>query len=188
MKVRKFLFAGALIAASLFSVNSVMAQATASDNVTVNLKFKPVMSITVDGSDVTLSYDEVADYANGLTTEAIPNHIKIYSTGGFEVKVKAEGNFTRTAGGEIPVGEVLIVATGGTGASDNSEYAEKKSLNTTEGGETLVTKATGGVDINYNVEYDNTAAAKDNKYIDKYIAGDTGSVYSTTVTYFIAAK
>ena len=196
MKVRKFLFVGALIAASLFSVNSVMAQTnstTATDQVVVNLKFKPIMSITVNPTDneVDLTYADIADYSEGKTSGLLTNHINIYSTGGFEVKVKADGNFTRTGGGEISVGDVLIVATG-TGASDtsdNSVYAAKQSLKATVEGETLVTKATGGVNINYNVEYDNTAAGGSNNYINKYIFADGAeSVYSTTVTYTIAAK
>ena len=191
MKVRKFLFAGALIAASLFSVNSVMAQTnstTATDQVVVNLKFKPIMSITVGVDNVDLTYETVTDYSKGKTSGLLTNHINIYSTGGFEVKVKAAEDFTNGTK-TIPVGDVLIEATAVTGVSDNSVYAAKQSLKATVEGETLVTKATGGVNINYNVEYDNTAAGGSNNYINKYIFADGAeSVYSTTVTYTIAAK
>ena len=185
MKVRKFLFAGALLVIALFSVNSVMAQTA--DDVTVNLKFRPIQSITVNVDSVNITYATSTDYNSGITTGEIADHITIYSTGGFEVKVKAAGNFTN--GSEtIPVGDVQIVATEGSqNGSGTNTFAPKASL--TISGSTLLSATGGGTAIKYNVEYDNTVEGGSNNYIDKYIASDGNeSVYKTTVTYSIAAN
>lgn len=196
MKVRKFFFAGALIVASLFSVNSVMAQTstTATDNVIVNLKFKPIMSITVGVDNVDLTYATVDDYSNGKTTDVIEDHIIINSTGAFEVNVKADGDFKRIGGGVdeiIPVGHVKIHASEGSVAPKfgTTTFSDKASLTKTD--YTLVLSATGGgIGIKYNVEYDNKDEGDDNAYIDMYKAGANGteSVYSANITYTIAAK
>ena len=190
MKVRKFLFAGALIVASLFSVNSVMAE-TPTNEVTVNLKFKPIQTIIVNAADnkVDLTYATVSDYSAGKTSGLLKDHIKIYSTGGFEVKVNTNGNFVNTKDNNksIEVTDVLISAKSGTGAPESTYYAPATGLTTGE--LTLVSSKIGGVDINYDVEYDNRTLGGSNNYIDKYIFADGAeSVYSTTVTYTIAAK
>lgn len=190
MKVRKFLFAGALIAASLFSVNSVMAEdvVTPTASVTVNLKFKPIQSIVVNADSVNLTYATVSDYSGGKTTGVLEDHITIYSTGGFQVKVKAGGDYFIRNGVAIgiPVGDVKISATEGTDAPA-STCATEESL--TASGVDLVSASVGGTAINYNVVYNNTAAGGSNNYINKYISADGAeSVYSTTVTYTIAAN
>ena len=195
MKVRKFLFVGALIAASLFSVNSVMAQTnstTATDQVLVNLKFMPIMSITVGVDNVDLTYKTFDDYSTGKTTGVITDHITINSTGAFVVNVKAGGNFKRTGGGEeeIPVGHVKIHALAGTVAPKfgTTTFSDQASLTTTD--HTLVSATGGGIGIKYSVVYDNMEAGANNAYIDMYKAGATGteSVYSATVTYTITAS
>ncbi len=192
MKVRKFLFAGALIVASLFSVNSVMAQTTATDEVTVNLKFMPVMSITVNVDNVDLTYKTVDDYRIGKTTE-VADHIIINSTGAFEVNVKAGGNFKRVGDGVdeiIPVEQVKIYASTGSVAPKvgTTNFTDKASLTTT--GHTLVSATGGGIGIKYSVVYDNKDAGANNAYIDMYKAGATGteSVYSANITYTITAS
>ena len=89
MKVRKFLFVGALIVASLFSVNSVMAQTnstTATDQVVVNLKFQPIMSITVGVDNVDLTYETVDDYREGKTSGILEDHIIINAEFKFQMQ------------------------------------------------------------------------------------------------------
>ena len=190
MKVKKFLFAGALLVIALFSVNSVMAETPpTTDNVIVSLKFKPIQSITVNADSVNLIYATVNDYSVGKSSEALDDHITIYSTGGFQVKVKAAGDFTNsgTGGGSISLEDVEISAIEGTNAPTSTTIATDEPLVTSED-LILVSAATGGTNINYNVVYNNTGGAGNN-YIDKYIYEDGAeSVYSTTVTYTIEAN
>lgn len=186
MKTKKILLAGALIAAFLFSVNSVMAQTT--DQVTVNLKFQPVQSIVVTSSQKTvdLVYQTEADYNAGVSSTQ-NDHLTIFSTGGFQVTVKADGNFTRTGGGEIPVGDVKVNATNGTGNSRNyGDGLPVVALATTDA--PFITSNGGGRDLKFNVTYDNTAGASD-EYIDKYVhPDDPESVYTAEVTYTITTN
>jgi len=189
MKVRKFLFAGALLVIALFSVNSVMAETPpTTDNVIVSLKFKPIQSITVNADSVNLTYTTVGDYSGGKTTGALEDHITIYSTGGFQVKVKAGGDYfnRNEVASDIPVGDVIISATAGSNAPTSS-YADAAGLTALDAN--LVSATVGGTAINYNVEYNNVSAGGSNNYINKYIFADGAeSVYSTTVTYTIAAN
>ncbi len=189
MKVRKFLFVGALIAASLFSVNSVMAQAT--DNVVVNLKFQPIQSIVVtSGAEgVNLVYANKTDYSNGKS-ETVSDHLEIFSTGGFVVTVKAETDFTSTSTGAvaIPASHVKVTAANGTG--NTKEYGAglpEVTLSSTEA-QNFIASETGGTGLKFDVSYNNVGGAN-NAYIDKYIHPNvTETVYAATVTYTIATN
>lgn len=192
MKVRKFLFAGALIAASLFSVNSVMAESTPgnTDQVTVNLKFQPVQSIVVksDTKVVNLVYANKTDYSNGKSA-TVNDHLEIFSTGGFVVTVKADNDFTSTSTGAvaIPAEHVKVKATKGSG--NNNDYGEgglaEVTLSTSP--QNFIASETGGTGLKFNVIYDNYGGAG-NAYIDKYIHNDAETVYTATVTYTIATQ
>lgn len=200
MKVRKFLFVGALIAASLFSVNSVMAEdvvtptRSKSASVTVNLKFQPIQSIVVkSGAEgVNLVYATEADYSKGKSV-TVNDHLEIFSTGGFVVTVKADNNFTRTSTGgkeTIDASDVKVTATKANGnTNDDGKGLPEVTLSSTEAKNFIASK-TGGSALKFNVKYDNYGGAG-NAYIDKYIHSDTdatGTVYAATVTYSIAAN
>lgn len=184
MRTKNILSIAALIICGLVCVNSVKAQTSdqTSDNVTVNIKFKPIQSIVVNSAQKTvdLVYAREDDYAYGVSAEML-DHLEVFSTGGFEVKVSADGNFTRTAGGTIDADDVTVIATRGTSTEIGSV-----ALSTNPA--TLITATEGGRALKYNVTYDNTAGASD-AYINKYKkADDTVSVYTAKVIYTIAAK
>lgn len=198
MKVRKFLFAGALIAASLFSVNSVMAEdvvtstRSESASVTVNLKFSPVQSIVVTTSpkEVNIIYDDKNDYIGTGLSETVDNHLEIFSTGGFLVTVKAESDFTSESTGAvaIPASDVKVTATPGKDNGNNygtGGLPEVVLSNTVA--KNFIASGTGGSALKFNVKYDNYGGA-DGKYINKYIHNDAETVYTATVTYTIATN
>lgn len=183
MRTKNILSIAALIICGLVCVNSVKAQV--SDNVKVNIKFKPIQSIVVNSAQKTvdLVYATKDDYANGVTAER-NNHLEIFSTGGFEVKVSTDGDFTRTGGGTIPADDVTVIATFGTNTTIGSFTNVELSTTPTA----LITANQGGTALNYNVTYNNTAGTG-NAYINKYIHGDSPeSIYTATVTYTIAAN
>jgi hypothetical protein len=187
MRTKNILSIAALIICGLVCVNSVKAQTQTSDNVTVNIKFKPIQSIVVnpaaDHQTVDLVYATKNDYANGVTAKR-NNHLEIFSTGGFIVTANTDGDFTRTADRFISAADVKVIATNGAG-TNNGKFTEV-ALSTTP--KTLITATKGGRALKYNVTYDNTAGASD-AYINKYKKADgTESVYTATVIYTIAAK
>lgn len=186
MRTKNILSIAALIICGLVCVNSVKAQT--SDNVTVNIKFRPVQSIVVnpaaDHQTVDLVYEDKDDYANGVSAEML-DHLEVFSTGGFIVTANTDGDFTRTAGGSISAANVILKATEGTDTSIGSFTDVELSTTPT----TLITATEGGTTLKYNVTYDNTAAGADNNYINNYIHPDSPeSVYTAKVIYTIATN
>ena len=198
MKRKNLFFVSALILFGLATVNSVKAEGNgngngnggsstqSTDQVTVNIKFKPVQSIVVNPvqKTVDLLYASKGNYADGVS--AIMNdHLEVFSTGGFIVTANTGGDFTRADGGSISAADVILKATQGTGTSIGS--FSDVSLSTTS--KTLITATAGGTALKYNVTYDNTTAGGSNNYINKYIHNDSPeSVYTATVTYTIATN
>ncbi len=61
-----------------------------SDNVTLNVTLNPIQSLIVNPQQKTvdLTYSTKADYLNGVISKQ-ENHLTVFSTGGFEIKVKS---------------------------------------------------------------------------------------------------
>ena len=165
------------------------------DNVTLNLKFKPVQTITVDPNQKTVDfvYQTETDYTSGVTLAAKTKHLKVFSSGGFNVNVKAGGtNFTsdNNTALTIPVNHVSVTASKSEG--NNKTYAVigvAKALSDTD--QLLIQSNGGGKGLEFDVLYDATADATE-AYIDGYNAshkdGDGATVYTTALTYTISPK
>lgn len=189
MGTKNFFSIAALIICGLVCVNSVKAEGTPSktDNVTLNIKFKPVQSITVNPAQKTvdLKYYTLENYRDGVSTK-MDDHLTVFSTGGFVVSVSTTTDkFVRSAGGEIPVSDITVTAENGT--TTNSTFTpEEVSLSIAP--KALITTNAGGNELKYNITYNNTVAGKDYNYINNYIHPDAESVYTATVTYTIATN
>lgn len=161
-------------------ISSAIAQKA--DQVVVNIKFKPVQSIVVNSSQkhVDLVYRDKDNYANGVTSTQA-DHLEVFSTGGFAISVKTDGDFVRSNSGTIDANDVTVKAAFGSNTTIGT--FTDAILSTTEN--TLITADKGGAALKYNITYDNTAGANNN-YINKYIHSDSpASIYTTTVTYTI---
>ncbi|MDD4009176.1 MAG: hypothetical protein PHQ67_05115 [Fermentimonas sp.] len=190
MKTKNFLLATAFILCGVLNVNNVKAQEGPSnqDNVTLKIKLQPIQTILVNPGQTTVEflYASTDNYSAGVT-ESRGDHLTVFSTGGFEVSVKANSdNFTRIGGTEtIPVSDVKVTASNGEKVNGAETFSDIV-LSTSAG--TVIGAGKGGRDLTYNVSYDNSAGGAD-KYIDNYIATDgTESVYTAEITYTIAAK
>lgn len=201
MKVRKFLFVGALIAASLFSVNSVMAEdvvtptRSESASVTVNLKFKPVMSIMVnaasDHQNIDFLFDSQSNYNDGVTVPKKEKHLNVFSTGGFQVSLQTSGeNFiSGNTNITIPVKEVTVTATASEG--NKLSYALLGAgLELSNSSTPFIQSVSGGRSLDFDVEYKNPgfAAAKYINGYDKDFLTGEATVFKTTLTYTIATN
>lgn len=192
MRTSNFFSIAALVICGMVCVNSVKAEGTPtnSDQVTVNLKFKPVQSISVktDQKEVNFVYDSEEDYLNGVTSVTHEKHLKVFCTGGFEVKVKADnenfvsGNNNLT----IPVEHVSVTATASDGNTITyTSIGETQPLDVAE--KTIIKSSEGGTELEFDVEYDNTGdsnGAYINGYNSEHVA-DGATVFTTTVTYSI---
>lgn len=190
MKTKFALLSVLLILSSILGVSALYAQSK-SATTTLNIKLQPIQTIIVNGSQthVDIVYNTKNKYNNGVSVTEI-DHLEVFSTGGFTVSVKSNGNFKNTKGEEsIDAKDVLVSAKPGTKKPSNESsttYAPATGLKTSSNN--LIKSTQGGRDLTFDVTYNN-AAGKNDEYINKYIARDgTESVYTATVTYTIAAQ
>lgn len=190
MKTGNILSIAALIICGMVCVNSAKAQdaGTKSDQVTVNIKFKPVQSIVVTPGEKTvdLVYAKREDYETGVSKE-LKDHLTVFSTGGFQVNVKSNGNFLKTGGATadfIESSHLKITAALGT----DTEIGSFKPQNLSTTDQYIITATEGGKELKYNVTYDNTEAGNEYKYINRYVHEDDESVYTAQITYTIVTN
>ena len=158
------------------------AQTSADANLSVTIN--ALQTIQVNNAGVNLSYSTTDHYKNGVT-EARPNHLTVYSTGAFQVKVKASdlettGDNPKT----IAASGITVTATNGdANPLANLTSSGAVALPTTEPA-TIFTSTQGGVDRNVNVTY---KGAGGDAYVNKYFKTGSDNVYKTIVTYSIEA-
>ena len=199
MKTKNFLLTGALLIVALFSVNGVMAQdppnyvaGQISDNVTVNLKFKPIQSIQVNPSQKTVDfeYSSPGDYMNGLgeKIQTFDDHLTVYHSGGFQVDVQSSGFLNSGNLLDETEDHVTITATNGTDNNrSNYSFVDNFSLNEKQPS-TFITSPGGGMGLKFNVAYThNDSEANRAKYID-LTTGLVETVYTADVTYTIVSQ
>lgn len=171
-------------AMSFLGANSLAAQ-SASDQVTLNVKLYPIQTLVVGGSKtVDLEYKAVGDYADGVSS-AQANHLKVYSTGGFEIKASSK---TDLSGSKETIELSDIKLTASKGGNSNSWVADvdfPQQAPLTAAGTKIASSSKGGVDLNFDVLYE---AAGGNKYINLYRNDENPTTFTTEVTYTITAQ
>ena len=187
MKTKNFLLTGALLIVALFSVNGVMAaDPSNTDKVTVNIKFTPIQTIEVNGSQnvVNFVYDNIGTYQNGAEPVEYPGHLKINSSGPFVVNVVSTEFTGGLSGKTIPLSDVEVqvvnTTTGYTGAGITAPLP----LSATKA--PLFTSTGGGMNLEFDVTYSNPGG-KDGKYLEGYLKGEEVT-YTADVTYEIIAN
>ena len=178
-----------LVIASLVVLCGMTAQAQNSDNVTLNVRLNPIQTLVVNSlqKTVNLDYTTKEHYNQGVSLKQ-ENHLNIFSTGGFEVKVKSGGSELTNQGagpnGNIAAATVKLTALAGTqNALADAQYNQDVVLSATEG--VIASSTKGARDKNIDIQY---AAAGNDAYLDKYVANQTPTTFTTTVTYTIYAK
>jgi hypothetical protein len=174
--MKKLIFA----AFALVGFASLNAQQT----VTLNVRLKPIQTLLVNTTQkiVNLDYATKDDYLNGVSSNNA-DHLSIYSTGGFQVKVKSASAALQNGSKNIQANTIQIKATAGSEPIAGAQYAQ--GLLSASNETTLVTSAIGGVDKKINIEYKGAGA---NAYLDNYIAGQIPTVYTTELTYTIISQ
>lgn len=174
----KKMFLAALLVVGVAQVNAQTA--------TLNVKLSPIQTLVVNNAqtNVDLNYVTTADYASGVTSSQ-QDHLTVYSTGGFQVKVKSAEASMQTGNKNMNVSTIGIKASPGTQGQEvaNAQYAQNVQLSNQE--TVLMSSANGAVNKKISVEY---KGAGGNAYIDNYIAGQNPTVYTTTLTYTIVSQ
>lgn len=160
---------------------SLTLQAQKSASVSLNIKLHPIQTLIVNPSQetVTLDYRTKADYENGVTSKQA-DHLSVFSTGGFEIKVKA--NDLTNNGRSISVQDVFIQPYDGSNAL-SGVTCHPANLNSSE--TLIISSDKGWVDKTFSIDY---SAKGDFKYLDLYRYSDMANVFSTTVIYLINPK
>ena len=153
---------------------------------TLNVKLLPIQTIVIGGDNtVNLVYKTKEDYYNGVTAN-MNDHLIVYSTGGFAVKVKSDHkNLVFTKDGKtntIAVNTINLVATLG---SDNKSKSTFSKVVLDKSNKPLISSNVGGTNLKFNVAY---SGIGNNDYVNKYNNVENPTVYTTTVTYTIEAQ
>lgn len=167
----------------LSAITAALAQT--STNVTVNLKLNAVQSIVANAASVDLEYKTISDYNVGVQSDQA-NHLTVYSTGGFIVKVSSSvAQLSGSKGSDkIESSGITLTASKGTATVNPTFTPVNLGIEKTP----LITSSLGGADLKFNVNY---KAAGNNAYINKFFKGTdatAATVYSTVVTYSIEAN
>ncbi|MCX8523282.1 hypothetical protein OF897_05010 [Chryseobacterium formosus] len=170
----------------LFTALAIVAFATtakAQNQVKLNVILRPIQTLTIkeDQKDVNLEYVTTADYQNGVS-KTNDNHLTIYSTGGFQVKVQANNANMELNGKNMAVSTIKLTTSAGSQALENATYKQDLPLSASE--TTIVSSTSGAVNKNVNVKYQGGGA---NTYIDNYVAGQNPSTYKATLVYSIVS-
>jgi hypothetical protein len=151
-----------------------------SANVVLTVRLFPVQIIKVNPSQelVYLDYETTADYANGVQLEQ-PDHLSMYSTEGFVVKVNSSENSE-----VIPLSDIIII-TPREGIQNPLIGATFSPATLSSEAATIITNNNGDMNKTIGIHYQ---AKGNNEYVDKYV--DTGSptVFSTNIVYSIEAR
>lgn len=170
-----------IILASILMLGLVTVNA---QNVTLNVNLKPIQTLVVTPAQkiVNLNYTTTDDYKNGVSSTNA-DQLTIYSTGGFQVRVKSASATLQSGSKTIDANTIQIKASAGSDAVNGAQYTQNVQLSNTEA--TLVTSTKGGVDKKISIEYKGAGA---NTYIDNYIPGQNPTVYTTELTYTIVSQ
>lgn len=152
--------------------------------VTLNVKLKPIQTLVVNPAQNTVNLEYVTkdDYANGVAS-VNADHLTVYSTGGFQVKVKAADATMTNGTKSILVNTIKLTPSAGSAKQDAATYVPAFNLSNVD--TTLMSSTTGGVNKKINIEYKGAGA---DAYINNYIAGQNPTVYTTTLTYTIISQ
>lgn len=148
---------------TITSTITAMVSAQTTGHATLNVKLNPIMSISVNQSNVNISVDTEAGYLDGTKT-LINSHLSTFSTDGYKVSV-------RYLSSDLEPNAIGVKADGVNGVN----YTP---FNITDVSQTLIDSPLGKGKKYHNVEYTVNGGLWDKP------SGD----YSTTIQYEIIAR
>lgn len=172
---------------SILVTTTAFAQSeSSSGSVTLSLKLSSIQTLVVNSSQksIDLEYTEVSDYKNGVSSEQ-KDHLKIFSTGAFTVNVQSASDDIKRADGDESISAHTLKVRAAAGASNAMTNATIGEVQLSASATDLITSGVGGIDRNFNITYSGLGA---DAYVEKYYNSESPTVYSTTITYTIAAK
>lgn len=170
----------------LFSVIVITQAQNTSGSVKLRLILSPIQTLVVNSAQesIDLEYTETSDYINGVSSEQ-KDHIKINSTGAFTVDVQSVSNNIKRASGDESISSNTLSVRAATGTTNSMPDATMGQVNLSATAANLISSKKGGMGRNFNITYSGVGA---DGYINDFHNDESPTIYTTTVTYTIAAN
>lgn len=177
-----------LATAFVFSAIAATFAQSSTGDVALNVILKPIQTLVINNTGgVNLVYDSKEAYDLGVTSVQ-NDHLSVYSIGAFNVTVKSAGatlSNAKSGKESLPSTGILLTATKGTG-NDLADLTMGSAIPLNSEAVEIIRNEKGGVNKKFNITYKGEGG---DSYISKYFkANGSESVYTTTVTYTIAAQ
>lgn len=181
-----FLFISFLITTTAVTQAQSAGDNSSTGSVTLILRLTPIQTLLVNPSQksIVLEYTDASDYKNGVSSEQ-KDHLKIFSTGAFTINVHAASDDIKQEEGDETISAHTLKVKATAGSSNAMTNATVNEVNLSATAASLISSGMGGADKNFNVTYSGMGA---DAYVNKYYDSEKPTVYSTTVTYTIAAN
>ncbi|QBO58132.1 hypothetical protein NBC122_01305 [Chryseobacterium salivictor] len=149
----------------------------------LNIVLHPVQTLTINTADqtVNLEYRTREDYSKGVSLNK-ENHLQIYSTGGYVIRVKTADPRLQSAANSaagIDAGDITVTASKGTTTGYESFISAPVQLSASFG---ELISSPAGASKAFNINY---TAKGDNKYLNLFTKNQNPTVYTTQVVYSI---
>lgn len=137
------------ILTTAFLLGSFHCEIYAQNGVTFNVNLYPIQTLLINTSQkqVDLEYNTREDYRKGVVSEQ-QDHLTIYSTGGFQVKVSA---VTSTVGKGVLDNVSIMPSSGSKPLSRSHVIYTGKNISETE--QRIISATKGAIDKNVNISY-----------------------------------
>ncbi|WKW46057.1 hypothetical protein P3875_09735 [Myroides sp. JBRI-B21084] len=163
--------------AVLLFCNKLVAQ----NQVTLNVNLYPIQTLVINPSqkEVNLNYSTLNDYENGVVSLQ-KDHLTIYSTGGFQVKVNALASSTN----QSALKNISIEPTLGSNPLQNGTviYSEKI-ISETE--QPIISATKGAINKNVSISY---KGAGNDVFFNNTTANNSSTHFTYTLLYTIIAQ
>lgn len=183
--MKKIILTTAILFAAVAGVFAQESKLTG--DVELSVTIMPIQILTINGATVNLKYETKDNYDKGVEVPK-DNHLNVYSTGAFNVTVKSlSDNLKNTMDENQTIDSEGIKITATTSLDNDLNYTLLGKDVSLGSEKSIIMSTEGGVDKNFNITYKGEGG---NAYISKYFKDNNGaeSVYTTTVTYTIAAN
>jgi len=168
------------IVTTAFLLGSLNGELYAQNSVTLNVNLYPIQTLVVNPSQkvVNLEYNTREDYSNGVLSEQ-QDHLTIYSTGGFQVKISAE---TAADDNGLLDNITVIPASGSNPLNQSHVVYTNKKINQKE--QPIISATKGAINKNVNISY----KGESNDALIEFAKSNKDVSHTYTVVYTIVSQ
>ena len=152
---------------------------SSSTSTKLHVTLNPILSISVNTSDINLQYTTVEDYQKGVRTGFIGNHLNVYSTGGFDVAVKYDNPISNDGvdrGDNNLFKSIELVTV-------NKDAVQQSAKFLTKSDQSIIKSKKGAMNLMYNIDYRGKGVEE---YVN-YIKKGEKIIFTADVVYTITA-